>query len=229
MPRSGTSLVEQILSSHPQVHGAGELADLQLVCKGAVEAFPEGIPQLKADAWQGLAVDYLQRLRGHDASAPRITDKMPENFLYVGMIAVMLPNAKIIHCRRSPLDNCLSLFKNLFASTGHQWSYDIKDLGRYYRLYLGLMEHWDRILPGRIYDIQYENLVADSEQEIRKFLDYCEIDFDPSCLSSHDSKRVVQTASFAQVRKPIYSSSVQLWKRYEKYLQPLLAELGDIG
>jgi tetratricopeptide (TPR) repeat protein len=226
MPRSGTSLVEQILSRHPQVYGAGELADLQIVCKGAVEAFPDEISQLTKNAWPDLAGDYLQRLRHHDASAPRIIDKMPQNFLYIGMIAIMLPNAKIIHCRREPLDTCLSLFKNLFASNGHQWSYDIKDLGRYYRLYQGLMEHWNRILPGRIYDIQYESLVADSEQQIRKLLNFCELSFDPACLSFHESKRAVQTASFAQVRKPIYSSSVNRWKRYEKHLQPLLSELG---
>jgi len=227
MPRSGTSLVEQILASHPRVHGAGELADMYIVCNGSVEMFPDRVPQLKAGAWRDLAGDYLQRLRLHDASAARITDKMPMNFLYIGMIAIMLPNAKVIHCRRDALDNCLSLFKNLFASTGQQWSYDLDDLGHYYQLYLRLMEHWDRILPGRIYDIQYENLVADSEQQIRKLLNFCEIPFDPVCLSPHESKRVVHTASFAQVRKPIYSRSVQLWRHYEKHLQPLLSKLGD--
>jgi len=225
MPRSGTSLVEQILASHPQVHGAGELAELEAVCKGDVEAFPGGVAQLKPGAWKDLADDYLQRLRDHAASVPRITDKMPQNFLYIGMIAIMLSNAKIIHCRRDPMDTCLSLFKSLFFSAGHQWCYDIEDLGRYYRLYEGLMEHWHRVLPGRIFDLRYEGLVADSEQQIRGLLDYCELPFDAACLSFHESKRSVQTLSFAQVRQPIYSSSVHAWKRYEKHLQPLVSQL----
>jgi len=227
LPRSGTSLVEQILASHPDVHGAGELADLEIVCRGAMETFPDRISQLNPGTWKDLADNYLQRLRSHSTSAAHVTDKMPQNFLYIGMIASMLPNAKIIHCRRDPLDTCLSLFKSLFVSTGHQWSYDIEDLGCYYRLYLELMEHWDRVLPGRIYDLHYESLVANPEQQIRQLLDFCKIPFDPACLTFHESKRAVQTLSFAQVRKPIYSSSVQLWKRYEKHLQPLISKLGD--
>ncbi len=225
MPRSGTSLVEQILASHPQVHGAGELADLQLVCEQPVERFPDGIPLLKPEAWKDLAANYLQRLRHHNSSALHITDKMPQNFLYIGMIAIMLPNAKIIHCRRDPMDTCLSMFKTLFASSGLQWCYNLEDLGRYYQMYLELMEHWNTVLPGRIFELQYETLVADSEQQIRNLLDYCQLPFDPDCLSSHESKRAVKTASFAQVRQPIYSSSVQSWKHYEKHLQPLIAKL----
>jgi len=227
MPRSGTSLVEQILASHPDVHGAGELADLQLVCKGAMKTFPDQACALTSGVWQELANDYLHRLRTCDATAPHITDKMPQNFLYIGMLAVMLPRAKIIHCRRDPLDTCLSIFKTLFGSTGLQWSYDIEDLGRYYQLYLDLMAHWNRMLPGRIYELQYEDLVADPERQIRSLLDYCRIPFDPTCLTCHETKRGVQTASFAQVRQPIYRSSVQQWKRYQKQLQPLLSRLRE--
>jgi tetratricopeptide (TPR) repeat protein len=225
MPRSGTSLVEQILASHPSVYGAGELSDLTVVSKQSVEIFPDNIPLLKPGTWRDLADDYVQRLRSHNHSAPHVTDKMPQNFQYIGMIATMLPNAKIIHCRRDPMDSCLSMFKTLFASTGLQWCYDIEDLGRYYRLHLDLMKHWNEVLPGKIYELQYENLVADSEQQIRSLLDYCQLPFNPDCLNFHESKRGVRTASFAQVRKPIYSSSVQLWKRYEKHLQPLLSQL----
>jgi len=225
MPRSGTSLAEQILASHPDVHGAGELADLQLVCKGAMETFPDHADQLKPGIWKELADDYLLKLRTYHASAAHITDKMPQNFLYIGMLAVMLPNAKIVHCRRNPMDTCLSIFKTLFGSTGLQWSYDIDDLGRYYRMYMELMAHWNQMLPGRIYELKYEDMVADSEQQIRNLLEYCQIPFDPDCLAFHESKRNVKTASFAQVRKPIYSSSVQRWKRYEKQLQPIASRL----
>ncbi len=227
LPRSGTSLAEQILAAHPDVHGAGELADLQVVCRGVTTAFPNQISHLASAAWKDLAENYLARLRNHNTSTTHVTDKMPQNFLYIGMIAVMLPNARIIHCRRHPLDTCLSLFKSLFVATGQQWSYDIEDLGSYCRLYQDLMKHWNQTIPGRIYDLHYENLVANPEQQIRKLLGFCEIPFDPACLAFHESKRAVQTLSFAQVRKPIYSSSVQLWKRYEKHLQPLITKLGD--
>ena len=227
MPRSGTSLVEQILASHPEIHGAGELADLEIGCQGAVTKFPDQLAQLGSDAWKSLADDYLQNLRRHSATAHYITDKMPHNFVYIGMIAILLPKAKIVHCRRGPIDTCLSLFKNLFGTATHHWSYDIKDLGRYYLLYQELMAHWHSTLPGKIYDIQYENLVADPERQIRDLLNYCEIPFDPACLSFHESDRAVKTLSFAQVRQPIYSSSVQLWKRYERHLKPLASRLGE--
>jgi len=227
MPRSGTSLVEQILACHPQIRAAGELADLQQVCEGAVDAFPDQIPQIPPDAWKSLALDYLARLRVHDRSATHITDKMPINFLYIGMIALMLPNAKIIHCRRDPKDTCLSLYKNLFVADGYQWSFDLEDLGRYHGLYSRLMAHWIRLFPGRIHEIHYEDLVADTEGQVRRMLDYCGLPFDPACLSFHESRRAVSTLSFAQVRQPIYSSSVGLWKRYERHLQPLLDQLAD--
>ncbi|RLB63892.1 MAG: sulfotransferase, partial [Deltaproteobacteria bacterium] len=162
-------------------------------------------------------------------TAHYITDKMPHNFIYIGMIAILLPKAKIVHCQRDPMDTCLSLYKNMFGTASHQWSYDLKDLGRYYQLYQGLMAHWHRTLPGKIYDIQYEQLVADPERQIRDLLNYCELPFDPACLSFHESDRAVRTLSFAQVRKPIYSSSVQLWKRYQHQLQSLAAQLNVSG
>lgn len=225
MPRSGTTLVEQILASHPEVHGAGELIDLQVACKGAVDLFPEQVPQLSNTAWKELASRYLLGLRRHGTTARHITDKMPQNFQYVGMIAVMLPNAKIIHCRRDPMDTCVSVFKNLFGAEGLQWSYDLDDLGHYYQLYRALMEHWHGVLPDRIFDIHYEDLVEDPERETRRLLNFCEIPFDSACLSYHTSNRAVETASFAQVRQPIYSDSVRLWRRYEKHLGPLAALL----
>ncbi|MGI9342156.1 MAG: tetratricopeptide repeat-containing sulfotransferase family protein [Gammaproteobacteria bacterium] len=222
MPRSGTSLVEQILASHPQVHGAGELGDVQIVCKGAVDAFPEQVAQLPATAWRDMADAYLKNLRGHDAKAKHITDKMPQNFQYIGMIAIMFPNAKIIHCRRDPMDTCVSIYKNLFASSDLRWSYDIDDLGRYYQLYRRLMAHWRRVLPRRIYEIDYEKLVGDFEQETRNLLDHCGLPFDPGCLSFHESTRAVETASFAQVRKPIYGDSIGRWRHYARHVQSLV-------
>jgi len=228
MLRSGTSLVEQILASHPLVYGAGELATLQNVCLAAVRRFPEGVETLLPDAWRDLAGDYLQRLARHsDATARHTTDKMPQNFLYVGMIATMLPNARIIHCRRDPMDTCLSLYKNEFASTGPRWCYDLEELGDYYRMYANLMEHWDRVLPEPMHHLSYENLVANVEPEVRRLLRYCNLPFDPACLNFHETQRSVQTLSFAQVRKPVYTSSVGLWKRFEIPLEPLRSRLDE--
>ncbi len=225
LPRSGTSLVEQILASHPAVHGGGELCGLPVVCRSALAHLPDGVRRLSPDDWRWLASAYLRRLRTRDSSAPRITDKAPENFQRIGMIAAMLPNATIVHCRRDPVDTCLSLFKCLFAGSAFPWCYDLADIGRYYRLYRKLMEHWHSVLPGRVFDLQYEDLVADPERQIRRLLDHCGLDFHPDCLAFHESKRPVATRSFDQVRRPIYSDSVQGWKRYERHLQPLLEAL----
>ncbi len=227
MPRSGTSLVEQILASHPMVHGGGELPDLPMICTAALRDLPASVARLRPADWQRLADHYLARLRVRSDSKPHVTDKMPFNFLRIGMIAIMLPNARIIHLRRDPLDTCLSAFKYLFATAGMEWSYDLADLGRYYGLYRGLMEHWHRVLPGRIVDVRYEDLVANPEPAIRGLLSAVGLPFDAGCLSYHQAKHSVRTRSAAQVRQPIYGSSVQAWKRYEKHLRPLLEALGE--
>jgi tetratricopeptide (TPR) repeat protein len=231
MPRSGTSLVEQILSAHSEVHGAGELPDLSNICfsNGSLvnENFSNIAGNLNFEEFRVMANKYLERMRMHSANALYITDKMPENFFYVGMIKVMFPNAKIIHCRRDPMDTCLSNFKNNFEIETN-YAYDQSELGRYYIAYAKLMAHWRQVLPEFIYDVQYEDLVAHPEQEIRRMLSFCDLEFDASCLNFHQSKRTVKTASLFQVRQPLYNSSVKSWMHYEQQLIPLRLSLADI-
>jgi len=226
MPRSGTTLVEQILASHPLVIGAGELMDFinlsDSFCAAAGGQFPECFQQVDAAKFKSIGSAYIKSIRKHSKDAKHITDKLPHNFLRVGLIKVILPQAKIIHCRRDPMDNCLSIYKNYFGVKGsHEYAYDQNELGQYYRLYLDLMEHWDNVLPGFMYSLKYEEMVADQKNQTEKLLDFCGLPWDEACLSFHKTKRRVQTASLAQVRKPIYHDSVELWKRYETQLAPL--------
>jgi tetratricopeptide (TPR) repeat protein len=232
MPRSGTSLVEQILASHPDVYGAGELKDLGKVLGsiGASEKkkqcgiIPEGLPELDARAFADLGKQYITRIRKHSADAKFITDKFPHNFLYIGLIRAILPNARIIHCTRDPMDNCLSIFKTRLKS-GHGYADNLSELGQYYRMYLELMEYWRDTLPGFVYDQNYENLVGSQQEQVSKLLQHCGLDWDDACLDFHKTRRKVKTASNAQVRRPIYNDSVKLWKRYEKQLEPLKAAI----
>ena len=231
MPRSGTTLVEQILASHPQVCGAGELSDLKEVITtpppGVTSySFPESVRTLEPDSLARMGGEYVRRLRRHAPDATMITDKMPHNFLYAGMIRLVLPHAKVIHCRRDPVDTCLSCFKNYFVGI-HEFAYDLTELGQYYKLYQNLMSHWQTQLPDFMLDIHYEDLVADQEGRTRELLDFCGLDWDESCLSFQNTKRAVRTASSAQVRRPIYNSSIRLWKKYEKQLRPLLHALDE--
>ncbi len=222
MPRSGTTLTEQILASHPQVYGAGELVYMDSIISQLREGknASYSLRQTNEAVFLQIGTEYMGRIRALDAEAPRITDKMPHNFLNIGYIRKALPNAKIIHCRRDPMDNCLSIFKQEFAGS-LSFAYDQEELGRYYLLYEDLMRHWHEAMPGIIYDIQYEELVADQESQTRKLLEYCGLPWDDACLSFHKTERRVATASFTQVRQPIYRDSVQLWKRYERQLEPL--------
>jgi len=229
MPRSGTSLVEQILASHPDVVGAGELSDLldltiKICATDSSRRFPAFIGDLDSDSFNELGKEYIARIRHHSKTAKHITDKMPHNFLRIGFIKAILPDAKIIHLTRDPMDNCLSIFKNYFSS-GHTYSYDMTELGRYYNLYLDLMEYWRNTLPDFIYDLNYEELVDDQEGQVRRLLEYCNLAWDDACLDFHENRRVVKTASNAQVRRPIYKDSVKLWKRYERQLQPLITAI----
>lgn len=233
MPRSGTSLVEQILASHPAVFGAGELDDLSRVYQSIAETgeaaqsdtFPEDLLALDADRFADLGREYVRRLRRHSADATRITDKLPHNFMRVGFIRAILPRARIIHCIREPMDTCLSLFKTDFHR-GHLYSYDMTELGEYFGLYRELMDFWRTVLPDFVHDLNYEELVNDPEQQTRSLLEYCDLPWDDACLDFHRTRRSVRTASSAQVVRPIYRDSVDLWKHYEKYLQPLAAALG---
>ena len=224
MPRSGTTLVEQILSSHGAVYGGGELPDLGAIAMGLDGPYPESLRQLDAPAVGGLAEAYLRRLKGLDPNARRVTDKMPDNFLLLGLVALMLPEARIIDCRRDPMDSCLSCYFNDFTK-GYNFSNDLGDLAAYYRDYRRLMDHWRAVLPGAIFDMPYEDLVADQEKATRKMLDFCALDWDQRCLEHHKNERPVRTASNVQARQKIYSTSLRRWKPYEKYLGPLIEGL----
>jgi tetratricopeptide (TPR) repeat protein len=232
MYRSGTSLVEQVLASHPQVFGGGELRDLpQLLSEidrkhAGRGAFPELIPELAGSELRQLAADYLKRVRAFGQAAERITDKMPANFALVGLIYLILPGAHIIHVRRDPVDTCWSCYTHLFARTALNWSYDLGELGRYYRAYASLMDHWRRVLPaGFMLEVQYEDLIAEFEPQAKRLVEFCRLNWDERCLAFHKTERAVSTASAAQVRQPIYRSAVGRWLPYKEMLGPLLTEL----
>ena len=225
MPRSGTSLVEQILASHPAVFGANELAIIANlvndICLKEKTSYPECLLNLGTAGFERMGTDYVEKLREYSNDAEHITDKLPHNFFYVGLIRTILPEAKVVHCTRNPMDTCYSIFKNYFEGGGHHYAYDMVELGRYYNLYRDLMAHWDRVLPGFMYAISYEDLINDQRSQTESLLDYCGLPWNEACLTFHETERRVSTVSLAQVRRPIYKDSVELWKRYEKQLEPL--------
>lgn len=233
MPRSGTTLVEQILAGHSCVHGAGELTDMRRLAgelmRGSPDSaqFSEIISTLAPDGLSRLGQSYIDGLSRRVPTISgdaMITDKMPANFLYIGLIRLALPGAKIIHCVRDPVDTCLSCYMQYFTE-GQNFAYDLNDIGRYYNAYARLMDHWRTVLPGYILDVRYEDVVADPEGEARKLLAFCGLEWEDSCLEFHKVKRSVHTASMAQVRRPIYGSSVRRWERYKDRLGPLLEAL----
>jgi tetratricopeptide (TPR) repeat protein len=230
MPRSGTSLIEQILSTCPGVHGAGELADLSDLVHGVrtekndpEQVYPETAAALSIADLHRLGDAYIERLWRLAPDAERITDKMPANFLHIGMIHLMLPQAKIIHAMRDPMDSCFSCYSRLFSGNNLDFAYRLETVGRYYVRYIRMMQHWHRVLPpGTVLDVRYEDMVTDTEGQARRLLVYLGLPWDENCLAFHQNTRVVRTASIAQVRKPIYRSSVARWKHFEAHLQPLL-------
>ncbi len=223
MPRSGTTLVEQILGNHPQVHGSGELLTLPAIVSAArggktTAAFAKQVDDARL---REMGENYLDTLKKLAPDAKLITDKLPANFLFIGLIKCMLPNAKIIHCTRDPLDNGLSIFKTYFASVGNFYSSDLKEIGAYHTMYQRLMAHWHQVLPGHILDVSYEAMVADQEAETRRIIDHLGLEWSDACLDFTKSERPVHTASLAQVREPIYDRSVGLWRKYGDQLKPL--------
>jgi tetratricopeptide (TPR) repeat protein len=230
MPRSGTTLVEQILASHPAVFGAGELMDLPMLLgqqrtADGVTNFAEAVAALKSEGLARLGSAYLEKLSAHEPSAARIVDKLPDNFMRVGFIHLALPRARIIHVRRDPVDTCLSCFSKLFVGM-LPYTYDLAELGRYYRAYEALMAHWRAVLPpGAMLEVQYEDLVADLEGQTRRMLSYCDLPWDDRCLSFHKTKRTVKTASVTQVRQPLYGSSIGRWHAYADLARPLFDAL----
>ncbi len=224
MPRSGTTLVEQILASHPRVHGAGELNDFEMAVAALGDA--DGAPPDVGGAeLRAIGARYVERVRALAPTAARITDKMPGNFRFAGLIHLALPNARIIHVRRDPVDTCLSCFSILFGGD-QPYAYDLGELGRYYRGYASLMAHWRETLPpGVMLEVEYEALVADFEPQARRIVAHCGLDWDPACLGFHNASRPVRTASSAQVRRPLYQTSVGRSRPYAGMLRPLLEAL----
>jgi tetratricopeptide (TPR) repeat protein len=226
MPRSGTSLVEQIAASHPEIHGAGELSEFPAAAMAGVADFPDGVAALAGDGLRGLGARYLAGLAPRAPAARRITDKLPSNFRLAGLIHLALPQARIIHVRRDPADTCWSCFATLFTA-GQPFAYDLGELGRYFRAYEALMAHWRAVLPeGAMLEIRYEDIVADLEREARRIIAFCGLAWDAACLAFHATERPVRTASAAQVRQPIYHDAIGRWRRYGEELGPLLAALG---
>ena len=232
MPRSGTSLVEQILASHPSVFGAGELDDLSRAVFEVSGPGGTGVPmltdsaRLTRGAVEKIERSYLDRIWRLSSDAARVTDKMPTNFLRVGVIAAVFPRARIIHCVRDPRDTCISCFTHNFGGS-HPWAYDLADLGRFYRDYARMMAHWRAATTLPILDVVYEQLVADTESHSRRMVEFLGLPWDAACLRFHESKRIVRTSSNEQVRRPVYTASVGRWRRYERQIAPLVAALGD--
>ena len=236
LPRSGSTLVEQILASHSAVEGTLELPDIghlveELTRKASEppgDGYPRILEHLSSTDLRALAEVYLERTRIHrKRGTPRFIDKMPNNFMHVGFIHLILPRARIIDVRRHPLGACFSAFKQHFAQ-GQTFSYELTELGRYYRDYVDLMSHFDTVLPGRVHRVLYENLVLNPADEIRRLLEFCELPFEDACLKFYETERPVRTVSSEQVRRPLYRDALQRWRHYEPWLGPLQAALGDV-
>jgi tetratricopeptide (TPR) repeat protein len=230
MPRSGSTLVEQLLSSHPKVFGAGESPEF---LNAAVEFGGPALhlsgenAEMLGDQLRQIGASYMRRIGGTAPAAERIVNKMPDNFRLAGLIHLALPNARIIHTRRDLVDTCVSCFSTLFVSENVPFTYDLAELGRYYRAYDSLMGHWHDVLPPNVMlDIQYEDLVADIEGQARRMIRHCGLEWDPRCLDFHRTERPVRTASAVQVRQPVYKTSVNRWRKYEPFLGPLFSALG---
>jgi tetratricopeptide (TPR) repeat protein len=237
MPRSGTTLVERILSSHPDVHGAGELQNfaetLQRISghRGSFIADPSAMATLDRLDWKQLGADYIASTRPATGHTSRFVDKLPHNFLFIGFIASALPNARIVCLRRDPVDTCLSNFRQLFEPDlpHFGYSFDLLDTGRYYLLFDRLMAHWKRVVPGRVFEVNYENLIESQESATRNLLEFCGLPWHEACLHFEGNAAPVGTLSASQVREPIYRSAVGRWKRYAPQLNPLLDLLGSAG
>ncbi len=232
LPRSGSTLVEQILASHSQVEGTMELHNILALVReldhldAAHDGYPERLRERSAEELAAFGRRYIDETRVLRSDRPRFIDKMPNNFSHVGLIHAILPGASIVDVRRHPMDACFSTYKQYFAE-GQSFSYDLEDLGRYYRCYLALMDHWDEVLPGRVLHVQYEQLIRDPEGSIRRLLEHCGLPFESATLRFHENRRSVRTASAEQVRRPLYGSGVGYWKRFARELEPLRASLGD--
>jgi Tfp pilus assembly protein PilF len=234
LPRSGSTLVEQILASHSQVEGTAELPVLGRLANSIGRyrtdgvRYPESVRELRDRDWRAYGEQYLEESRRYRLTdRPIFTDKLPNNFPFVGLIHLILPNAKIINARRHPFDSCLGGYKQLFGQ-GQNFTYDLLDLAHYYQQYDATMKHWHTVLPGKVLDVHYEVTVTDLENQVRRILAHCDLPFEESCVRFHETKRAVNTASSEQVRQPIYTGALGKWRRYERHLGVLQKQLGYI-
>jgi tetratricopeptide (TPR) repeat protein len=232
LPRSGSTLIEQILSSHPAVEGTMELpnipayvAELQRL-NARQDAYPDALAAAPGAVLNALGRRYIRETGPLRNGRRRFTDKLPNNFLHIGLIQAILPRATIIDVRRNPMDACLSCFKQYFAA-GQLFTYDLEGLGQYYRSYLAMMDHWDAVIPGKVFHVCYEDLVRDPQDQVQRLLHHCGLEFDAGCLEFHRTQRPIRTASSEQVRRPLYTSGIGYWRRFERELQPLRTSLGD--
>lgn len=226
MPRSGTTLIEQILSSHEKIYGAGELEFLteiinEKIFNNNLSDIPKKFTKSEFSIFNEIQYEYLNNIKNFKKKSEYIIDKAPLNFRWVGFLNFIFPNSKIIHCKRNGMDICWSNFKNYFSSRTVAYSYNQKTLGKYYNLYIDLMNYWNHKFPKKIFNISYENLIENKDAEIKKLIKFCELDWDPNCLKFHQNKKSVSTASLAQVRQPIYKSSIKSWENFSKYLTEL--------
>jgi hypothetical protein len=237
MPRSGTTLVERILSSHPEVYSAGELmnfgAQLERMAPSGIPArlSPALIEQSHRLDWERLGLRYVDSTRPQTATKPRFIDKLPHNFLYLGLIAKALPKAKIICLRRHPLDTCLSNFREMFQENSgfHGYSFDLLDIGRFYIQFDRMMAHWNAVMPGRVLQVDYEALVTEQESTTRQLLAHCNLSWNDACLHFEKNTSAVATASTAQVREPIHRQAIGRWEKYRPWLGPLEQLLNQAG
>ncbi len=235
LPRSGSTLIEQILASHSQVEGTMELADIPRLVQdlqsselaGAESSYPGILAQLTAARCRRLGEDYLRDTRAYRSGRPFFIDKMPNNFLHLGLIHLILPNARIIDARRDPMACSFSIFKQLFAA-GQRFAYSMEHIARYYRMYVDLMAHWDRVLPGKVLRVHHEDVVRDLDGQVRRLLAFCGLDFEPSCLEFHKTWRAVHSASSEQVHLPLYSEGVDQWRHFDPWLAPLKSALAPV-
>jgi tetratricopeptide (TPR) repeat protein len=230
MPRSGTTLVEKIISSHSDVYGAGELDYIfalgtRLFLKESRDFQFAPLDSYSKQSFELFGKSYLEKIEQLDSQSSRMTDKMPFNMMMLGLIRIAMPNAKIIHCVRDAKDNCLSIYKQNFTTGNYRFAYHLKTVGQFHKQYQLLMEHWHRVMPGAIYDVSYEALTGNPETEIRNLLAACDLEWQDECLNFDKAGGIIKTASAYQARQPIYTSSVRLWEKYEEFIQPLLEEL----
>lgn len=233
LPRAGSTLIEQILASHSRIDGTLELPNILSLShrlrkrkrERTEENYPRILHHLGAEQLAGFGREFIENTRIHRQDAPYFTDKMPNNFRHIGLIHLILPNAKIIDARREPMACCFSGFKQLFAE-GQEFTYGLREIGQYYRDYTEMMAHWDAVLPGKVLRVQHEDVLDDLEGQVRRMLDYLELPFERSCVDFHKTERAVRTASSEQVRQPIFTSSVEQWRNYAPWLEPLASALG---